>query len=86
MKRTPIRRISAKRAREMKEYTRLRAEFMAARPTCERCSTRASKECHHKAKRGINYLNVSTWAALCHACHRKVHENPSWARENGLLI
>ena len=34
MKRTPIRRVSVKRARELKEYTRLRAQFMAERPVC----------------------------------------------------
>jgi len=35
MKRTPIRRVSVKHAREMKEYTRLRDQFMADRPVCE---------------------------------------------------
>jgi len=35
MKRTPIRRVSVKRAREMKEYARLRTGFMVERPVCE---------------------------------------------------
>lgn len=34
-KRKGIRRMSTKKALELKEYTRLRAEFMAARPVCE---------------------------------------------------
>lgn len=85
MKRTPIRRVSVKRAREMKEYTRLRAEFMAARPTCEKCGARPSKQCHHKAKRGINYLNVSTWAALCQPCHDWIHQHQGQARASGWI-
>lgn len=84
-KRKGIRRMSAKKARELKEYTRLRAEFMAARPVCERCEKRASTECHHKAKRGINYLVVETWAALCHKCHQWIHENQGTARASGWL-
>lgn len=35
MKRTPLRRVSAKRSRELPQYTRLRAAFMAERPVCE---------------------------------------------------
>jgi hypothetical protein len=35
LRRTPLKRVSTKRAAQMKEYTRLRAEFMAARPVCE---------------------------------------------------
>jgi hypothetical protein len=24
--------------------------------------------------------------ALCRACHRRCHDNPKWARENGYLV
>lgn len=86
LRRTPIRRISKKKARQLAEYARKRAEFMAKRPTCEKCHTRASTECHHKAGRtGSNYLDVSTWAALCGRCHRDIHNRPGQARAAGWL-
>lgn len=41
---------------------------------------------HHMAGRtGSNYLDTSTWLAVSREAHRRIHENPSWAREMGFL-
>lgn len=86
LRRTPIRRISKKKAAQLTQYTRLRATFMAQRPTCEKCQRRASTECHHRHGRtGSNYLDVTTWAALCGPCHREIHNRPGQARAAGWL-
>lgn len=35
LKRTPIRRVSKKRAKQLREYTKLRNEFLALHPICQ---------------------------------------------------
>lgn len=86
LKRTPLRKVSAKRQRELKVYSKLRAEFMESRPVCEVCESRPSKDVHHtKGRLGGNYLNVSTFKAVCRYCHLWIHAHPSLAREKGLL-
>jgi hypothetical protein len=43
-------------------------------------------EIHHKAGRyGGNYLNVTTWAAVCRDSHRWLHDNPKLAKAEGWL-
>ena len=85
-RKTPLRRISKRRAKEMKEYGILRKEFLEKLPMCEVCMKAASTDVHHKAKRGKNYLEVDTWLSTCRSCHDKIHREPAWAREKGYLI
>lgn len=45
-----------------------------------------SQDVHHTAGRsGKNYLDQSTWLAVSRTMHERIHNNPSWARANGLL-
>jgi hypothetical protein len=44
-----------------------------------------SEDCHHKLKRGKNYLNVDSWLAVGRQIHQKIHDAPGWARSVGLL-
>jgi len=85
IRRTRIRKVSNKRAKEMKTYSLLREAFLLQFPICQWCTDREATEVHHVEKRGINYLNIDTWKALCHSCHKEVHDRPSWARRVGLL-
>jgi hypothetical protein len=119
LRRTPIRRVSKKRQRDMREYARLRKEFLEENPVdqiwlaehgfkmtrdpmtgwyetvhgiCYSVNELLSDlraphatEVHHRAKRGKNYLNVSTWLALGRENHERVEQNKSWARAQGFL-
>jgi hypothetical protein len=84
--RKKIRQVSKKKREELKIYAKLRKQLLAERPICEICSANQSTDCHHKKRRGRFYLDYSTYAALCRNCHMYLHENPSWARENGWLM
>ncbi len=93
-RRVALRRVSKRRQREGKEYMKLREEFLRLRPVCEAHSVitgekmvfAASTEIHHKKGRyGGNYLDKSTWLAICHTCHRWIHDHPKQATELGLL-
>lgn len=44
-----------------------------------------SCDVHHMKKRGKNYLDESTWAALSRNAHAYIESHKSWARANGWL-
>lgn len=92
LKRTPIRRVSKKRAKENRLYYQLRRTFLGVNPTCQAnlpeekvFCTHYSTDVHHVLRRG-KYLNVpSTWLAVCRNCHEYLHQHPSMARTLNLL-
>ena len=87
IRRTPIRRVSAKRARALKCYSLLRSAFLQANPVCQfpHCNAH-SVDLHHRAKRhGDNLNNVEEFRARGRYHHTYVHEHPSEARRLGLL-
>ena len=45
-----------------------------------------STEIHHvNGRNGSNYLDTSTWMAVCRESHERIENNKSWARDNGYL-
>lgn len=78
--------MSARRKKEARQYSKLRAEFLATHPTCQRpgCD-HASTDVHHKNGRGKNYLRTETWLATCAGCHDWIHQNMAEARKLGLI-
>ena len=94
--RTPIRRVSVKHAKELREYAKLRKEFMELNDLCyathilRRCGhydcQRWASDLHHVQGRGKNLLRTETWIAVCRSCHQFIHDHPRQAREVGLLL
>ncbi len=75
------------RLRNYVEYTKLKRTFLEDYKKCMNieCSQRAT-EIHHYRGRLKNLLTDTTYfIGLCAKCHRKVHDNPDWARSVGLL-
>ena len=86
MKRTPLRRVSKRRADKMVEYSNLRKQLLLERPICEVCGEAKSTDCHHKnGRNGGNYLDYSTFLSVCRRCHNLIENNKRWARDNGYL-
>lgn len=47
---------------------------------------RTATDIHHvKGRLGGNYLDVSTWMAVCRTCHDWIHQHPKEARAAGML-
>lgn len=106
LRRTPLKRVSKKRAGEMRQYTIKRKAFLERFPICQvwlkengfvseagslisgafHDKAPRSTEVHHTAGRSKNYLNEATWLAVSAEAHRRIHQNPSWARANGFLL
>ncbi len=87
--RTPLRKVSSKRGRALREYTCKRRTFLETHTTCEIgrkgiCTHRAG-EVHHVHGRGPNLNAVGTWLAVCRCCHDWVHTHPGQARQLGFL-
>lgn len=89
----PIRKQSAKRAAEVRKYNKRVKEWIVGK-FCWCCYSgngepnraTTATQCHHRSGRVGRLLNYEPeWIPLCNACHEKVHRNPSWAREIGLL-
>lgn len=84
-------RVSSRRKAEMVVYGRDRRFFLILHPLCEACPRTGnlmhlSCDIHHTCGRtGKNYLDQSTWLAVCRRCHSWIHENKSKARALGLL-
>ena len=96
-RKTPLRRVSKKRAKESRIYSAKRRAFLEAHPICgcgvQRhlfgelfvCQRRAVDVHHTKGRTGGNYLDEKTWLAVCRPHHIWIHNNPSKARKMGLL-
>jgi hypothetical protein len=83
---TPIRKVSKRRARMNRAYSKLRKAYLEEYPTCQVCQRLASSEIHHLRGRTGERLNDTTfWLALCSLCHDRIHRNPLGARNNGLM-
>lgn len=86
MKRSPLRRVSNRRAAENRIYARERKKYLEEHPMCEACLDRPSVELHHKRSRiGRLLCDVRFFFATCSVCHAWIHDNPRKARELGWL-
>ena len=98
MKRTPLRRVSKKRAKVQRQRSAMVGRELDRRPTCEvgnmlylwengpYCLARAS-ELHEPLTRarGGSILDPHNTIAVCRNCHRWIHDNPQSAPQLGLL-
>ena len=81
----PIKKVSDKRKVDNESYLLLRQMFLQKNPICQvdNCQLK-SVQCHHKKGRvGDNYLDTTTWLAVCNDHHHKIEMNPVWAKEQG---
>ena len=80
-----MRKVSVKRARQIRQYSRVRSEYLNGNPYCQRCGKMAT-DIHHKAGRSKKYLDVLTWLAVCRTCHQWIELHPKEAKELGYSI
>lgn len=85
-----MRLFSKKRAKENRQYLKLRAVFLLENPVCKvkgnGCKGRAT-EVHHAAGRiGNLLLNTDYFIQICDNCHRWVELNPKEAKLKGYSV
>lgn len=87
MKRSPLRKVSSKRAQQLRHYGKIRAALLAKHFKCQVCGRNRSEDIHHMNGRSGARLTDTTWLlAVCRPCHDWIHRNPGKAREARLLI
>jgi len=94
----PLPRVTPKRAKQNREYSVKRKAFLEKWPLCglgavrtatwsqDACGNRSCDVHHREGRLNGNYLDESTWIALCRNCHDAVHRHPKEARSLGLLV
>ncbi len=86
LRRTKLRAVSPKRAKQNREYATRRRVFLFANPVCQADCSAPSTQVHHKNGREGELLNdESEWMAICAKHHDWVHANPNEARQRGWL-
>jgi hypothetical protein len=90
MKRTPLRKVSRKRAAQNSKYSREKKRFLEAFVSCRICWNNGqftpARDVHHMAGRiGEKLLDKADWLPVCRGCHSMIHDDPKWARANGYL-
>ena len=84
----PIPKISQKRKIENAKYIVLRIEFLGKKEN-QICPITGKKttEIHHKKGRvGSLFLDVRYWLAVSREGHKKIEENPVWAKKEGYSL
>lgn len=93
MKRTPLRRVSKKRAHDLAIYRSLKKYVLLQRYFCEYPATDGCPSCmkpateihHMRGRAGAMLNNVKYWLPICREHHRYLHDHGREARELGLL-
>ena len=83
--------IAARSAKQQAKYEVRRPlveQILAEHPVCERCYRDRSTEVHEPRmrSRGVDICDPDECVALCHACHREVHDHPAQAEADGWMI
>ena len=79
---------SKKRAKQNREYSKIRKQFLNDNPMCEgklKGCTGQATTCHHSRGRiGDLLTDTEHFIALCMSCHHHVEIEPGMAKELGL--
>ncbi len=83
-----MRRLSKKRAKQYRDYSKVRKDFLLENPYCQAripgCMIEATEVHHSKGKIGDMLTDINNFVAICRSCHGWVETHPAKAKEMGL--
>lgn len=83
-----MRKLSKKRAKQYRDYSKVRKEFLLENPYCQAripgCTIEATDVHHKKGKIEGLLTDTNNFVAICRSCHSWVEEHPAKAKEMGL--
>ena len=78
---------SNKRAKQEREYSRLRLEFLDANKQCQAkltgCLFEADQVHHQYGRLNSDLIDVNGFLAVCGVCHRWIEDNPLQSKQLG---
>lgn len=77
--------MSKARYARMKEYGKLRKEYLNKNRFCAKCGKKATDVHHSRGRTGRLLCMQEYWFAVCRQCHNFIGDNPDEARQEGLL-
>jgi hypothetical protein len=84
---TGIKKVSVSMGKKLKEYSKLKAEFIKKNPKCKVYPDRPATTIHHMAGRlGDLLLDTKYWIAVSLEAHIEIETKPDWAKEKGYSI
>ena len=82
-----MKRLSVKRAKQEREYAKIREQFLAEFTVCQRCQWRYSTQVHHKKGRiGALLTDKDFFLAVCEECHEWIEKHPLEAKQKGYSL
>ena len=84
----PIRKVSTKRAKQMREYKTYRIDYLFEHPNCEciGCFTRSTDIHHKRGRSGALLTDKEFFLATCRPCHVKIENEPVFAKKMGYSV
>lgn len=81
----PVAKVSDKRAEQLKEYYKLRREYLELYPACEveECNLKAVEIHHQRGKEGERLLDTNFFMSVCRKHHEEITEHSKEAVEKG---
>ena len=83
------RNVSVKQQSRIKEYSKVRKEFLNNLPSniCKICSIKKITDIHHMCGRLGSYLTDTRYfLPVCRECHNRIESEPEWAYENNYSL
>ena len=77
---------STKRGKQVREYNKLRIEYLIENPDCKKCGEPAGTIHHKKGRMGEMLLNTKYWMSACMDCHVWIEDNPEEAKKLGYSL
>lgn len=81
----PVKKVTEKRAKQNREYLKMREDFLIQYPVCQIAGcNKPAVEVHHRAGRANDLLtNPENFLAICSDCHSKITEHSREAINEG---
>ena len=90
MRRSRLKPMSKKKAREIRRVGPQRREYLKKHHMCMFCRWKPSKHVHEitpgTSMRKLAYPDPTTWLALCPRCHQDVHSTLQWPVARQLAV
>ena len=77
---------SKKRGKQVREYNKLKIEYLRENPDCGRCGEPAGTIHHKKGRMGELLLNTKYFMPACMPCHDWIESHPNWAKVEGYSL
>lgn len=84
-----MRKVSLKQQKRLREYNKLRDDFLKDNPYCQAsvmCHGLIATDIHHvRGKIGDKLTDTENFMSVCRQCHIWIHDNDKQARDLGFL-